>query len=100
MSKTQFWRWSPDEERFALGEMARLRRVVISDLDVNDVDVVTVKRFHRPERCVTCGTTTEGDAVVLDSWGVRSISRSCCKADPSHRRYHPRCNRIQKVGSR
>jgi hypothetical protein len=99
----KFFRWGSDEESIVLyGRNGEVERVV----DLADLDVTTTVDVRYGEKItsdrdaiVTCGTTPEGDAVVLDAWSSRTNPLEVvAKLIEVIKRYAPRCVGIQKVG--
>lgn len=99
----KFWRMGSDEETVVLydyhGEIEKV--IALDSLDITTtVDVRYGERIDSDrDAIVTCGTTVEGDAIVLDTYAKRS--------DPlqvvAHliyllKRFNVRCIGVQKVG--
>lgn len=99
----KFWRWSDNEEHLVLynreGEVEKV--VDRADLDITiTVDVRYEEKLSSDrDAIVVTGTTTSGDAIVLEAWGSRSNPLEVV-AQLCHfiKRYEPRCIGIQKAG--
>ncbi len=103
MQDLKFWRWGSDEECVVLyGRDGEVEKVVeLDDLDITTtVDVRYGEKLDSDrDAIVTCGTTSEGDAIVLDAWGKRGNPLEVVAyLIQVIKRYHPRVVGIQKVG--
>lgn len=99
----KFWRWGSDEESIVLyarnGEIEKV--IEISDLDVTvTVDVRYGEKLTSDrDAIVVCGTTKDGDAIVLEAWGQRSNPLEVvAQLVRIVKRYAPRALGIQKAG--
>lgn len=101
----KFWRWTSDEEAVVLfGRDGQIERVV--ELDELDITVTVDVRYGEKlksdrDAIVTCGTTPQGDAIVLDAWGNRGTPLHVVDKIISLLKRWPnriRCIGIQKVG--
>lgn len=99
----KFWKWAADEESVVLFDRkGEVERVV----ELNELDVTTTVDVRYGEKIssdrdavVTCGTTENGDAIVLDAWGKRGNPLEVVAyLAQTIRRYNPRCIGVQKVG--
>lgn len=102
----KFWKWMPDEESLALyGRDSEVERIVRMDelditvtIDPAYADGLNLERLDR-NAAVTCGTTEDGDAIVLDAWGKRCTPRELVdRLLWSIRRFRPRAVGIQRAG--
>lgn len=99
----KFWRMGSDEETVVLydyhGEIEKV--LPLDELDITTtVDVRYGEKLDSDrDAIVTCGTTTEGDAIVLDTYGKRSDPLQVV-AHLIHllKRFNVRCIGVQKVG--
>lgn len=99
----KFWRMGSDEESIVLYDSSGEIEKVVA-IDALDVTVTVDVRYGDKltsdrDAIVTCGTTEDGDAIVLDTYAKRSNPLEVV----AHliyliKRYHPRCIGIQKVG--
>jgi hypothetical protein len=99
----RFWRWSSDEEHVVLydntGEIVRV--VPLASLDITvTLDVRYGEKLSSDrDSVVTVGTTSAGDAIVLDTWAKRGNPKE--QIDYLVwiiKRYHPRAIGVAKVG--